>query len=271
MKARNILLSLTIFSLIFFAVCGLARKRQQLISPQQTFTVAGQARTALVYKNSVAAPAAGAPLIIAFHGHGGRAEFGARKFCFQELWPEAVVAYPQGLTGVQGITDAAGEKSGWQKNPGEQDDRDVKFFDVLLEQMQKQFKIDPKRIYVMGHSNGARFVNVLWKMRGEKIAALVSAAAQGGLMIRDAAPRPIFALIGEADPLVPARGQLMSIDVVRKVLQTDASKAKTEGYTKSEQGINGTELVTYIHPGGHMIPDEAYPLFVKFFQRHTLK
>jgi hypothetical protein len=53
------------------------------------------------------------------------------------------------------------------------------------------------------------------------------------------------------------------------VLKTDSSKAVTKGYAKIEPGINGTELVTYLHPGGHEFPQEALPLVVEFFKRHA--
>jgi polyhydroxybutyrate depolymerase len=235
----------------------------------QTFTVEGQRRTALIYRNSAPAPKTGAPLLLVFHGHGGRVEGTARRFNLQQLWPEAVVVYLQGLTGVAGITDREGKLPGWQKNPGELGDRDVKFVDVALEQIQKQYQTDPNRVYALGHSNGARFVNVLWKMRGEKFAAFCSASGQGGLMLRGATPKPIFIIAGEKDPLVPYQGQVMSIELTRRLLETDSSKAKTEGYARTEPGINGTELVTYLHPGGHEFPPEALPLAVKFFQRHT--
>lgn len=157
----------------------------------QSFTVAGQTREALVFgKNANAA----APLVLCFHGHGGRAQNAARRWAIHTLWPEAVLVYLQGLPGVVGITDKEGKLPGWQKNPGEQSDRDVQFVDAVVAQMGKQYKIDDRRLYAIGHSNGARFVNVLWKVHGEKFAALCSAAAQGGLLIRDAVPRTLFAL-----------------------------------------------------------------------------
>ena len=64
----------------------------------------------------------------------------------------------QGLPGVAGMTDPEGSRSGWQKSPGEVGDRDVKFFDAALERIQKIYKTDPNRVYVLGHSNGSRFV-----------------------------------------------------------------------------------------------------------------
>jgi polyhydroxybutyrate depolymerase len=268
---QQALLSLMIICLFVALQLGAAvRHTAQPIEPvNQSFIVDGLRRTALIYPNAVPAPKTGAPLLLVFHGHGGRVRGTARRFNLQGLWPEAVVAYLQGLPGVVGITDAEGKLPGWQKNPGELSDRDVKFVDAALDQIQKQYKTDPNRVYALGHSNGARFVNVLWKMRAEKFAAFCSAAGQGGLMLRGATPKPIFIIAGEKDQLVPYRGQLLSVELIRRLLETDSSKAKTEGYLRTEPGINGTELMTYLHPGGHEFPQAALPLAVRFFKRHT--
>ncbi|MGH9937363.1 MAG: alpha/beta hydrolase family esterase [Blastocatellia bacterium] len=236
----------------------------------QTFNIDGVERSAIVYSNTKPASKTGAPLVLGFHGHGGRAEFVARRWSLHTLWPEAVVVYLQGLP-TSTPRDPEGGRPGWQIAPGGQNDRDVRFVDAVIEQAQKQYKIDPSRIYAIGHSNGARFANVLWKTRGEKFAAFCSAAAQGGLMIRDATPRSIFAIAGENDRVVRYDGQVRSIEVYRGVLKTDPSKAVTKGYAKTEPGINGTELVAYLHPGGHEFPQDALPLVVSFFQRHEKK
>ena len=74
----------------------------------------------------------GAPVILAFHGHGGNMYFAARGMTFQNQWPEAIVVYPQGLPTPGIILDGEGEKSGWQSGPGDQKDRDLAFFDAGL-------------------------------------------------------------------------------------------------------------------------------------------
>jgi polyhydroxybutyrate depolymerase len=235
-----------------------------------TVMVGGAERTALVFRNSVPAPPSGAPLVLVFHGHGGTAQFMARRLRLQELWPQAIVAYLQGLPGVAGITDPEGRANGWQKNPGEMDDRDVRFTDVLLSELEKRHKVDARRVYAVGHSNGARFVNVLWVMRGDKFAAFCSASAQGGRLLERVKPRSIFMIAGERDPLVPYQGQLLSVGLARRVLHTEAARAVTSGYLTTEPGSNGIELATYLHPGGHEFPQAALPLVVEFFKRHAL-
>lgn len=76
-----------------------------------------------------------APLVFVFHGHGGTARNAARTFSIHTHWPEAVVVYPQGLNTPGRLTDPEGRKPGWQHGPGEQGDRDLKFFDAMLAQL----------------------------------------------------------------------------------------------------------------------------------------
>lgn len=252
-----------------FGFLGLLVGFSQTRSATETFTIADVERHAIVFANSKPAGTERAPVVFVFHGHGGNAQNAARRFRIHELWPQAVVVYMQGIPGVQGITDPEGSRNGWQKNPGELGDRDLKFFDAALELAQKKYKADSNRVYVVGHSNGGRFVNLLWNMRGDKIAALCSAAGPGGRLIANSKPKPVFIIAGEKDPLVPFQTQQNSIEFARKLLKADSSKAKVEGLMRTEPGVSGTELVTYIHPGGHQFPTEALPSVIGFFKRHT--
>ncbi|HMS38698.1 MAG TPA: hypothetical protein PKE69_00490 [Pyrinomonadaceae bacterium] len=231
------------------------------------FEVEGTKRMAVIYEGE--AKRKKSSVVFVFHGHGGNVRNAQRKLNFHDAWKEALVVYMQGIPGVQGITDKAGTKNGWQKNPNELEDRDVKFFDEALKQLSKDYKIDNKKIYAVGHSNGARFVNVLWAMRGEKFAAFCSVAAQGGLMIKDASPISIWMSIGENDPIVPAKGQKLSIPVVQKILKIDAKKGETDGEITTYKGTNKTELIVEIRDAGHEFPQDSIPKMVEFFKRNV--
>ncbi len=238
---------------------------------KQTFKVGETTREGIVVANSKPAPTAGAPLVIVFHGHGGTAQGVAKRLHLHTLWPEAIVAYLQGIPGVKGITDAEGRQSGWQKNPGELDDRDLKFFDVALADLRKKHTIDPDRIYALGHSNGSRFAHVLWNQRGDKLAAICAACGGGGKLISASPPRSLFMIAGEKDQLVPLKGQLFSVELARKLLQTKPDQTTKTGFLTIEPGTGGLELATYIHPGGHEFPTEALPHVVRFFKKHAKK
>ena len=95
-----------------------------------TWKVGDVTREALVYAPAPAGKKP--PLVFAFHGHGGKAEYSAKKFAVHQHWPEAVCVYPQGLPTPSPGIDPQGKMSGWQKAVGDQQDRDLDFFDAML-------------------------------------------------------------------------------------------------------------------------------------------
>ncbi len=234
----------------------------------ERFLVAGQVRRALVIPPSAPSPGERAPLVLAFHGHGGTAENLARTLRLDRLWPEAVVVYPQGLTGIPGITDPEGKKTGWQKAPGEAGDRDLALVDELLRQLMPRHRVDPDRVYALGHSNGAQFTFVIWAARPDQFAAFAPSSAPGIRLLRQLEPKPAFVIAGQRDRLVPLRSMRSTIAGLRRLLDTDPEAAELDGFARFEPGPNGLELATYVHPGGHAWPEDATPLLVEFFQRH---
>lgn len=230
-----------------------------------TLQVEGKPRDAWVVPAAVATPES-SPLVFAFHGHGGSGRNSAAKFAIHKLWPEAVVVYPNGLP-TPTARDPEGKRPGWQNNPGEMGDRDLKFFDVLLERLLQDHRIDPRRIYVMGHSNGSRFSCVLWAKRGDKFAAACTSGGQGGRLLQDAARLPVFMIAGEKDSVVDFQGQKRQIDALAAAYGVDKESAKTRGYFRFGTGKDGVEVVTYLHPGGHEWPEAVREELVRFFKR----
>lgn len=236
-----------------------------LLAPQTvTLNVGGDSRSMLVHPPSRVS--AKAPVVFAFHGHGGGSRQASRKFAIQDAWPEAVVVYPQGLP-TKGKTDPEGKRSGWQQNPGEYGDRDLAFFDAAYARIAKSYTIDPKAVYAMGHSNGARFTWVLWAKRDDKFAAYGPVCGPAGLWMRNALPASAFVVAGEKDPLVSIVGMRASIQALRRLLGCEG-RVETNGHLTIERGKNGLELASYVHPGGHEYPDGVTKLMVDFFKRH---
>ncbi|MCB1064357.1 MAG: hypothetical protein KDN20_15745, partial [Verrucomicrobiae bacterium] len=93
--------------------------------------VEGVAREFLVHTPASAKEKA-TPLVFAFHGHGGSMRNASRMFAMHQHWPEAISVYMQGLNTPGRLTDPEGKKPGWQGRPGDQGDRDLKFFDAVL-------------------------------------------------------------------------------------------------------------------------------------------
>jgi len=180
-----------------------------------TWNVAGLQRQALVYAPS--ARTAHPPLVFAFHGHGGNARTATTHMGIQALWPEAVVVYPQGLPTPSAV-DPQGRVPGWQHEPGELGDRDLKFVDVMLASMRQRFSIDGDRVYATGFSNGAMFSYLLWAQRGSAFAAfaICTGVLYQGVPL-PAVPRAVLHIAGEADPLVAIDKQLATIEEMRRI------------------------------------------------------
>lgn len=234
----------------------------------------GVTREALIWIPDVV-PTNGCPLVFAFHGHGGSAAQAARSFRMHEVWPEAVVVYMQGLPTPGQLTDPEGKKNSWNSKPDDPENRDLKFFDAVLNSIQAETKIDPKRIYSMGHSNGGGFTYCLWAARGDRFAAVAPSGAlsKDGLPLMK--PKPVLHLAGETDPLVKFAWQDWMIQADRKLNRCE----KTGVPWASSGDLTGTlypsatghPVVTLLHPGGHTFPKEAPELIVRFFKEHARK
>jgi polyhydroxybutyrate depolymerase len=235
-------------------------------------TVDGQAREALVAMPTLQGGTP-APVVFAFHGHGGSMEAAQRKFRLEELWPEAMVVYPQGLPTPGGIVDPAGKLPGWQLNSGDNDDRDIAFFDALLESLRAKRAIDDRRIYLLGHSNGAVFTYLLWARRAERIAAICPIAGIIPTKVDRSrlAPMPVFHVGSRNDPLVKIAWQYDSIDCVKRVNECDDSPATTAGMMRVYASRIGKPLQTYIDSGGHDVPKGVLPFVIDFFKENPQK
>lgn len=217
------------------------------------------------------------PVVFVFHGHGGTAKNAAEKsFGIHKHWPEAMCVYPQGVLTPGALTDPEGKKTGWQHSVGDHGDRDLKFFDAMLASLKKDYKVDDKRIYSTGHSNGGRFTHLLWAARGDVFAAVAPSGSTAARLFKDLKAKPCLHLAGEADPLVKYDGQKLTMDAVRKVNGCDAAGKPWDRSGPLTGTIyeskDGTPFVSLIHPGGHAFPaDDGPKLIVKFFRENPKK
>ncbi len=243
-------------------ICTIALALLAPTSKVETFKVDGLDRQALVY--TPAKSSAHPPIVFCFHGHGGNMNYSARAYDLQDAWPEAVVVYMDGLP-IAGIFDRAGTKNGWQKKSGEANDRDLHFFDAVYASAQKEFDFDAKRVYAMGHSNGAGFSYLLWAERGDKLAAIAAASASIQQQFHHGMI-PVLAIAGEKDDVVPFRLQQRNIERLKTMLGATPNPTPF-GVGQLYKGSKA-DLATYIHPGGHEYPKEATKLIVDFFKAH---
>ena len=210
-----------------------------------------------------------APVILAFHGHGGNMKRAAVMMAFQKQWPEAIVVYPEGLPTPSLIKeDEQGLQPGWQHFPGEQNDRDLKFVDAILAALHDKFSIDDKRIYATGFSNGGYFTYLLWAQRPDVFAAFAPGA---GLILPEAiptVPRPLLHFGGRADQRVTFAKQEATVELARKIDNCDSLGQPCGELCTLYRSRTNTPVETLIHPAGHIYPPPVSRLIVKFFREH---
>jgi polyhydroxybutyrate depolymerase len=239
----------TIFAL--FALLALAPTAFAADLVTKTWKIDGVERTALVH---LPEKTQGAPVIFAFHGHGGNSRNSARKMHLEVLWPEAIVVYPQGLA-TKTRRDPQGTRPGWTMfGGGLIKNRDLDLFDAMLATARSEWKSDDRRVFATGHSNGAGFVYYLWGQHSETFAALAPVAGGGARLLSTAKPCPLLAIGAKNDPIVSwETEQLPAIEAAQK--------------------LNGdkTTVEVVVHNQGHNYPSVAPEKTIAFFKKFARK
>ena len=207
------------------------------------------------------------PLIFVWHGHGGSAEKFMKRFPVYKFWKESIVVFPQGVNS-KSPWDIKSEKTGWQFQIGDYEDRDIKFFDIMYSYFLNTFPIDSKRIYCTGSSNGGTFTYILLQLRPKVFAAAAPAiTANVGLeniYEIKLPPIPIFHTSGKKENSFSKQKKLVNYIIKEK-------KAKYVGYWndnilteyyKSDKG----NLVWFKHNDGHRWRTIDTELIVSFFK-----
>jgi polyhydroxybutyrate depolymerase len=173
------------------------------------------------------------PLLISFHGHGGNGASQARLTGLDTLADAYgfIVAYPDGI------------KRGWNDGRPESANGadDLAFTTALIDDLEKRYPIDAKRVYASGFSNGGTFSNYLACSQADRIAAI--APVSGSMPVVDVAAcrpsraMPFLEIAGTGDPVMPydggeitlgglKRGNVLSVD------RTAAFWAKNDGCSR---------------------------------------
>ena len=198
----------------------------------------GTRRRAIVF---APATSAAAPVVLAFHGAGDSAE-NFLGVGFHRAWPEAITVYMQGMSRLPGGGGA------FQTTDGSDANRDLKYVDAVLAEVGRRYKVDSRRIFATGFSNGAKMVYLLWAKRPNTFAALAPVAGMLTAPVSFAVPKPLLHIGGEQDRQNDFREQLASIELARKA---NGKNAPVE---------------SFIHAGGHIWPSEATQRIVAFFR-----
>jgi polyhydroxybutyrate depolymerase len=143
-----------------------------------------------------------APLVLAFHGGGGTAE-GTDKCAggLAKLADEKgfIVVFPDAIDRHWNDGRPGLSKTNYD---------DVGFIAKVIDDLNSQKLIDPKRVYATGISNGGFFSQYLAIQLPGKIAAVATVAASVSRTFLDlkVTPVPIMLLLGTRDTLVPWDG-----------------------------------------------------------------
>lgn len=235
------------------------------------------------YRPTSCATTQSLPVILAFHGGGGKAEGmdrctgGLTKLADEKGF---CVVFPAGIEGHWND----GRKRYGLGVPANHDD--LKFVSLMLDELAKQANIDTDKIYATGISNGGFFSQYLALKLPGKIAAVASIAASVPdefLALTLSKTTPVMFILGTKDPLVPwqggricsqlpaNRGQVIaaeksiefwlgqnknnSLPVVETLPDTDLkddSQVVLKRYGNS--GANNEVLLIEIQGGGHTWP-----------------
>ena len=260
------------YFIAFIILCTTSSLHGQQVSSLKTMSweINDESRTALVHLPELKTEAA-SPLVFVWHGHGGKSQGAARQFRIHKEWPKAIVVYPQGLPTPGKLTDPEGLRSGWNSGGPVETNRDLQFFDVMLEDFISQGIVDIEMVYSTGHSNGGGFTYNLLVERGKRLAAIAPSSSASSRHRGRSFPKiPIFHLAGRNDRLVKMEWQQATINYLQRLYDCGSPKqwgGRSDCAEYSSEA--GNTLVTYVHDGTHTMPSDAGELIAQFFQEHA--
>jgi len=148
-----------------------------------------------------------APLLIVLHGFGvtGLLELGYSRLDKLISREGLLVLAPDGTRDLEGNPFWNVESPSCQLELGGAPPNDVEYLIGLIDEVSAEWAIDPKRVYVFGHSNGAFMAHRLACDHASQIAAIVSLAGTRLFDELDCTPTEavsILQLHGDADDTV---------------------------------------------------------------------
>jgi polyhydroxybutyrate depolymerase len=219
-----------------------------------SITVGGRARSYLLHVPSGHDANKKMALVLVLHGatqspEGAERMSGMSKLADRE---DFLVAYPSGTGRLSRVpTWNSGNCCGYAlANKVD----DVGFIRAMIDKLEREYSIDPKRVYVTGISNGAMMSYRLACELSEKIAAIAPVEGAQNLDCRPSSPVSAIIFHGTADRLVPFNGgstpyQLAGRRNDTPVADTVAFWAKEDGCASAPQREESSEVHTTIYSG----------------------
>ena len=269
-----------------------------------TIESGGRTRTSILHVPSSYVEGTAVPLVILMHGGGGNGAQGQRAYGMDAVADREgfLVAYPNGTGNFGNLLtwNAANCCSYAYENNVD----DVGFLRALVDELERTYSIDPRRIYATGMSNGGMMTYRLGCQMADKLAAIAPVAgALNETSCTPSDPLPVIVFHGTDDQHVPYNGGVGPETLYPRVdepvshaidfwvgrdqcVTTPVTETSPSGNITTDTyggGVRGTEVVLYtIRDGGHAWPggagnpigDEptqeisASELIWEFFERH---
>lgn len=168
----------------------------------------GRVRTYQIYVPSTASSTAAVPLLVALHGGGGSGARFEQVSGFDEVAEAAgfIVVYPDAVSppGDRMTTWNAGDCCGYAART---DVDDVGFVQAVIAAVTAQYHVDPRRIFLAGHSNGGMLA---YRMACESSVDIAAIGVQSTTLeyapCRPRAPVSFLHIHGTADTNIPITG-----------------------------------------------------------------
>ena len=273
-----------------------------------SITVDGRTRTYIINLPPNYYEAADFSLVIGLHGGGGSGEQFETSSTLTDKAniSKFIVVYPDGVQGSGLLKARTWNAGGCCDDAVDNNINDVKFISELIDKLLSEYKINPKKVYATGHSNGGMLSYRLACELSNKIAAI---APNASTMVvtqpcNPGRPVPILHMHSVLDQNVPYKGGVGSgvsrhynppIDSVMNVWQLknqclQPAKAIVDNYnyklTSWFDCTNNVSVHYYLtKDGGHSWPGgapgsaigdppstviNANDLLWQFFQEHQL-
>jgi len=157
----------------------------------ESFTVDGVSREYLLVIPKSIGPDP-VPLVIALHGTGDTPESMSEYSGLDIIASQKrfLLVYPRAVRGMWKVVGSDVDEN----------NRDVRFVDALIDRLSSQYPVDPQRIYAVGMSNGASFALLLADRSSHRIAAVAahSGSAPNSANLSDRLV-PVMLIVGADD------------------------------------------------------------------------
>jgi len=236
--------------------------------------VGGTARDYILDVPDAVRPHVPAPLLLDFHGfgHSGAGVWNVSGFKALAARAGFVTVYPEGLPVRLTIHGQELERPGWEMFTID-GNRDLAFVRALLDDMERRYCIDRRRVFATGFSNGAFFSALLGCAMSDRIAAV--APVSGGPLRVPCTPGrsvPILIQHGRQDDLIPIEYARNARDDWLKVDGCAPNDKAADGPACTRwSACRGSAVVEFCEEDfTHTWPPQATARVWDFLQQHPL-